>query len=891
MIGEAAELVLDTPLTDKGYDEAWCLVQATYRDIKKITRKHFDQLFSIRRIKNSDEISTLLAHVNRALKGLKACGEDPDNWGPVLCYLVSEKLDETTYTEFEKTLTTNTKFPSWKSLKSFLENRASITRRPSDIVKAAQRSNASQSKRTSLTTAVSDETKSKSPQSDSHTADNKMRRKCACCEKQHLLIDCETFKSKSPKERYEFLKTKNICGNCFYANHKTSECRKSPNCKRCTKKHHTLLHFEEKQSELDTSRNDSSSGSSATCGMFVQGPYASMNESVLLSVRKPVPLLPSAIVKYQCGDKSGTMRVLLDSCSQVNLISETFVKQHGLYSTKVSQTSNIVGVGKLETSCSGVVNMTLQSRIENFEYCTHLSIVDRIPYSLHNLFVDNFSSKVHQHGFNLADTAFYDRVVNIPAIDAVLGIEAYDKCVRGRTVKIESACLRDTTFGWTVSSLIESSRNSGHSEGYCGLTLDERVERFWKIEDIPNDKKVSEHDACREHFMKTYRRAPDGSFIVRLPFKEDPEAITGNFGIALKYLNRIESKLDTKTKAMYSDFMEEYQALNHMSIVDDEKPRYFIPHHAVLRPSSTTTKLRVVFHASAKSYCGKSLNDVLMVGPTLQPELFDTSLRFRTRRWAIVADISGMYRCVWVDEEDRRFQSIIWRGKKRELNTITYGTGNASYTATACLEVVAEEVKETQPVVSESIKKDFYVDDWLSGADSVEEAIELQRAVHEALLSGGFKLRKYQSNSKHVIDQIDPTLVEHNLTIQFGENESLSVLGLFWCPGNDTFMLKSDVPEPKVAITKRQMLSTISKVFDPLGLASPVTIRGKLMLKKLWKLGVAWDDTVPSDVEACFSLYLNDLRQLAKFEIPRYIREFNSETETIVGFCDASEQA
>ena len=70
---------------------------------------------------------------------------------------------------------------------------------------------------------------------------------------------------------------------------------------------------------------------------------------------------------------------------------------------------------------------------------------------------------------------------------------------------------------------------------------------------------------------------------------------------------------------------------------------YYLPMHAMRKESSTTTKVRAVFDASMKTMSEVSLNDVLMVGPTVHPPLVDVLLRFHMYRIAIVADIGKMY--------------------------------------------------------------------------------------------------------------------------------------------------------------------------------------------------------------------------------------------------------
>ncbi|XP_023247286.1 uncharacterized protein LOC111643521 [Copidosoma floridanum] len=177
--------------------------------------------------------------------------------------------------------------------------------------------------------------------------------------------------------------------------------------------------------------------------------------------------------------------------------------------------------------------------------------------------------------------------------------------------------------------------------------------------------------------------------------------------------------------------MQEYIDLGHMTLVNNESfGGYFMPYHAVLKPSSTTTKSRVVFNASAKTDKGLSLNEMLMVGPTIQPKLFDHIFRFHTHTFVITADIERMYRQILVDPRDRLYQQIFWfhEGRIRtfELNTVTFGVSSAPFLAIRTIHQLAEDEKADFPKASAILKRDFYVDDLLSGADSVAEVVQIR---------------------------------------------------------------------------------------------------------------------------------------------------------------------
>ncbi|GAB0087023.1 uncharacterized protein DMENIID0001_012780 [Sergentomyia squamirostris] len=197
--------------------------------------------------------------------------------------------------------------------------------------------------------------------------------------------------------------------------------------------------------------------------------------------------------------------------------------------------------------------------------------------------------------------------------------------------------------------------------------------------------------------------------------------------------------------------------MQHMeSVPKDElnkpnKEMYLLPHHAVLRPGSETTKLRVVFDASAPTQPNNaSLNDILAVGPTIQDDIFTHLIRFRTYVIAFVADIEKMYRQILIDSQDRDFQRIFWRKTVNEvigsyrLRTVTYGTACAPYLAMRVLQQIAIDYKDEYPNASDAIMHCFYMDDLLCGADSLEEAKKLRKEIEEVLNKGKLPLRKFR---------------------------------------------------------------------------------------------------------------------------------------------------
>lgn len=126
----------------------------------------------------------------------------------------------------------------------------------------------------------------------------------------------------------------------------------------------------------------------------------------------------------------------------------------------------------------------------------------------------------------------------------------------------------------------------------------------------------------------------------------------------------------------------------------------FLPHHGILRQSSLTTKLRVVFDGSIKTAFGISLNDTLMTGTKLQDNIIGIILRFRLHAIAITADLKTMYRHILIHEKDRDYQRILWRFSTSEpvqefrLNTVTYELACALFLAIRCIRQLASSASD-----------------------------------------------------------------------------------------------------------------------------------------------------------------------------------------------------
>lgn len=520
--------------------------------------------------------------------------------------------------------------------------------------------------------------------------------------------------------------------------------------------------------------------------------------------------------------------------------------------------------------------------------------------------------------------ASWDHIVNLqladPAyqrsrrIDLVLGSDVFSQILmKGVRLGINgSPIAQQTQLGWILSGKIASELTPtvNVSSFHATAEMETLMERFWAVEAVEGDKRLmtTEEQWCEEFYARTHRRDDSGRFVVRLPFRFefDPAATLGSSrNIAIKRLLQLERRFvqNNNLKVEYQGAINDHLLSGRMrptsSIeIKSEAGSFascYLPHHAVVKESSTSTKLRVVFDASRKTTNGKSLNDVLVVGPTIQSDIVAILINWRFHRIAFIADIQKMYLQVVVDERDVEYQRIVWRDNPSEaikdfcLTRLTFGTSSAPYIAIKTLHQLAEYEQQVYPNAATVIRKDAYVDDVISGGDDLQSAIELQQQLLRMLRKGGFDLKKWASNHPKILEQVPEADREIKLPIELHDGCSVKTLGIAWNASSDSFGFKLSLDQGQQNFTKRIVLSTVAKLFDPIGLVAPVVVVAKAFMKKLWASTLDWDDELPAELRNEWIRYLDDLQQLPSIKVPRWIQTSKSNKSfQIHGFCDAS---
>lgn len=912
--GQAADLLKSLELSANNYQVAWNLLIERYENKPLLKKNHIKALFDFKPVTKECplELRNILDGMRRHLRALEVLGEPVKSWDSLIIHLFTSKLDPVTRREWEGEYAKHDN-ATFDIFSKFLADKCRMLE---TIIP--------QKSKTNVRGFFSANTLS-----------------CNFCNKDHTIYNCNRFLDLNAKDRLTEVNRLKLCVNCLRNNHSTSQCR-SMHCRKCNNKHNTLLHFSYQNNNTSNNnrtnnnhfqrRNEPQTQSSVNSNVanlninsdnqlntnsenqqninsYNQQNTNSQNQqstsSLISSHFSPNNVLLSTALVYISDNHNNThlCRILLDSGSESNFISENLCKKLNLKTSTIN--CSVTGIGQNCTNIIKYTNVTVHARSVAFKINLKCLVLPQITGKVPAVSVDINHLQIPPN-LILADPSY-----NEPGpIDLLLGANNFWELIMIGQIKLGKnlPTLQKTQFGWIVSGSVlpPQTKQTHNSTVSCYLsTLDSQssdlnLSKFWEMEETNYVKPLSPDDSfCEELFQNTTIQNPDGRFVVKLPLKYPVSSLGDSKELATKCFMNLEKRLQANPElnSEYSDFLFEYESLGHMTEVKpfelEGKICYFLPHHCVLKPSSNTTKLRVVFNGSAVTKSGLSLNNILRVGPTVQEELFSIILRTRKHNIMITADIAKMYRQILVDQDQRSLQLILWRSnpesdiKIYQLNTLTYGTAPAAFLATRCLKEISIQCEKSDPEISKIIRNDFYVDDLCTGCSSVEDAKYIKQRISEILNSAGFPLRKFMSNC---VDILSDSFENSSTMLHFGEPHENKTLGLLWDSQADVFKYSiKDLND--TAPTKRKILSCISQIFDPLGLVQPVIIIAKVIIQKLWQYKLNWDESVPTEIFSTWSKFQIQIQDLNNLKIPRHFLPDKPVSIQLHGFSDASEMA
>ena len=436
------------------------------------------------------------------------------------------------------------------------------------------------------------------------------------------------------------------------------------------------------------------------------------------------------------------------------------------------------------------------------------------------------------------------------------------------------------------------------------LLAEPSLEQFWELESlgITDSPSTSDDDTALEKFNKSVKFT-NGRYMVTWPWKADQSDLPENYHLALARLKSILQKL-VKVPTLF----EQYDAILREQLnrgiiekVTDESVegsvKHFIPHHPVITPLKATTKVRVVYDASAKTRPNnKSLNECLYRGPVILPSLFGMLLRFWLSPIGITSDIEKAFLNIGLQISDRDVTRFLWLKDTTNKTTtnnvqtfrfcrVPFGVVSSPFLLGA---TITYHLQKGGSSLAKQMQQNIYVDNLITGTQTLAEAKTLYGEAKEVFATASMNLREWASNSEELLSFIPAS--------DRADQSILKVLGLSWNLKNDTLSIPG-VSDHKIgsAHTKREALKIVASIFDPLGYFAPTILQAKLFIQELWADKLDWDTEFPMERVNRWNEICTNLKAISSYCLPRHMGIVTSDTQSIeynlVCFCDASKAA
>ena len=327
----------------------------------------------------------------------------------------------------------------------------------------------------------------------------------------------------------------------------------------------------------------------------------------------------------------------------------------------------------------------------------------------------------------------------------------------------------------------------------CVDVLDKNIHAFWELESIgiPSSCDEKLRDPVLQKFQENLRMVDD-RYEVALPWKPGTQdRLLNNEKLARVRLQQLGKKLnrDPGLKDRYDAAIREMWDNAVIEQVPESEQHisgsvFYMSHWPVVRDTAVTTKVRPVFDASAKSYNGISLNDCMEIDPCLLGNLTEILLRFRRWQFAITADIEKAFLQIGVCNEDRDVHRFLWDAdgdiKTMRFRRVPFGNCSSPFLLNATVQSHLASFPASRVV--EELQENMYVDDFLSGADSIDKCCDMVQESSDVMSKASMNLVKWGSNSPDVSQ-----MLQRDFRDKLLDAESRKILGLTWFARNDCF--------------------------------------------------------------------------------------------------------
>ena len=711
---------------------------------------------------------------------------------------------------------------------------------------------------------------------------------CVYCKGSHKSFECANITN--VMERRAILQAQRRCFNCTRTGHTLKECKSKNLCFHCKGKHHSSI----------CTRTETAQSFGVTSP--AQG--TRMRDS-----NGHIRNGPAAYQTVQAKIGGQVCRILLDGGSGKSYIS----REHGrkLASKPIRSENRIIGTvnGEMEVTCP-IYELEVKGIGEAKGHFTSefaeldLYMLTSVP----NAHPEKQKKKyAHLQGIWFSDVSNEE---NLP-IHAILGVKDYAHVRTGHMIKgkYHEPMAEETILGWTLMGAIqEQTGNSQHSVTNLMIEQPKTInEDFKKLYDLDVLGIKDDKSDVYEEFKDSISRDKDGRYSVKLPWKKGNFCLPRNKALCesrlkgqLKRLRRSPEDLRT-----YDDIIQQQLKegiVEQVPNMPDGKHIHYIPHHPVIRREAETTKLRIVYDCSARERkYDKSLNDCLHIGPPLQPLLYDILIRFRTYPVALLGDIKQAFLQIKVDPKDRDTMRFLWPKDVWKENSdyqelrftrVIFGSGPSPFLLGATIREHINQYKEQDPEFVAAVQNSLFVDDLACGGKDIAEVNALKQKLGERFKDGHFIMRKWKSNAPE-LREIEPTMTKEK-GIQ-GKAQMDKVLGVPWNQNTDLMAVSFEkVSTLEHEPTQRGILRTVAAIYDPLGVASPVSILAKTIYHEVCLTKNGWDGKITDELLKKWQKWLRSIQKYPIITFRRCLLSYPKEEVvgiTLHGFADSSVSA
>ena len=437
--------------------------------------------------------------------------------------------------------------------------------------------------------------------------------------------------------------------------------------------------------------------------------------------------------------------------------------------------------------------------------------------------------------------------------------------------------------------------------------LKNNMRRIWELETEEEIRKLANtyYPAVRSQkqleaeatILRQLEQLPGGQYQTGLLWSSDHRPRSNWEGAKLAFLHwekRLEKDATLK-KAFHmavgtwiqNDFIQKAEGN-----ITAKNEQYFLTCFMVLKEGQPLEKGRLVVNG-ARVFEGKSLNDYLETGPNLMNDLSDILLKLRRHKWVVCCDMQNMFLNIKVSPKDRKFLRLFYRSDPTqelevfEFTVHVFGLASSPCVAMRVVREHASRHREKWPIAEEALRKSSLVDDVWFTSSNVEPLERGIREIVELTASMGIQVHKWGANLEELIRHVPAHQRAKTFQINCEGQGALKALGIAWDTQTDEFLFLQGPPKME-KWTLRTMSSSAGQLYDPLGLISPTTLPGKLLIQSAWRYQKGWDEEVPEVLGNKMDLYCKNQQKLSQVRFPRYL---GHEEGRLVMFSDASRMA